>query len=68
MRPEYDRNPLNGSVFSFLWFSMGNHLTWNFAPCFYILASSAYLYKIYIINKVFTEFRLLISAFYYITT
>ncbi len=34
----------------------------------YILASSACLYKIYIINKVFTEFRLLISVFYCITT
>ncbi len=34
---------------------MGSHLTWNFACCVYILASSGSLYKIYIINKVFTE-------------
>ncbi len=34
----------------------GKHLMWNFAHCVYILASSAYLYKLYIINKVFTEF------------
>ncbi len=33
----------------------------------YILASSSCLYKIYIINKVFTESRL-ISAFYYFIT
>ncbi len=40
---------------------------WNFAHFIYILASSACLYKIYIINEVFPEFCLLISAFYYIT-
>ncbi len=44
------------------------HLMWNFAHYVYIMASSACLYKIYIINKVFTEFRLLISEFYYIIT
>ncbi len=38
---------------------------WNFAHCVYILASSSCLY---IINKVSTESRLLISAFYYIIT
>ncbi len=47
---------------------MGSHLTWNFAHCVYILASSSCLYKIYFINKVSTESRLLISAFYYIVT
>ncbi len=57
MKPEYERSTLNGSVFSF-----------NFAHCIYILVSSACRYKIFIINKVFTEFCLLISAFYYITT
>ncbi len=40
----------------------------NIAHCVYILGSSACLYKIYIINKVSTESRLLISAFYYIIT
>ncbi len=47
---------------------MGSHLMWNFALCVYILASSSCLYKIYIINKVSTESRLLIYAFYYIIT
>ncbi len=41
---------------------------WIFAHCVYILASSSCLYKIYITNKVSTESRLLISAFYYIIT
>ncbi len=68
MMPEYARNPLNGSVFSFEWFSMGSHLTWNFAHCVYILASSSCLHRIDIINKESTEFHLLISAFYYIIT
>ncbi len=36
---------------------MGSHLMWNFAYCVNIPGSSAYLYKIYIINKVLTEFR-----------
>ncbi len=40
----------------------------NEKHCVNILASSVCLYKIYIINKVFTESHLLISAFYYIIT
>ncbi len=44
----------------------GKPLTWNCAHCVYILASSSSLYKIYIINKVFTEFPLLMYAFFYI--
>ncbi len=63
MSPEYEHNELNVFLF-FIFFIMvfyGKTFNVKLVYCVYILGSSAFLYKVSIINKVYTEFHLLIS-------
>ncbi len=64
MSPEYECNELN--VFFFLYIMVFYETTFNvcIVYCVYILGSSACLYKVSIVNKMFTEFYLLISVSY----
>ncbi len=69
MRPEYECNLLNGSVFFLLMVFYG--MPFNVKLCTLCLYTGFIflpVQTIYIIKKVFAESHLIISAFYYVIT